>query len=115
MLTALFGLGVAAWAAITVPAENFRRLETTMLYQPYVNESQYAVIGCLSGAAAGAMVGSMPVVTTLGVVAAPYSIGEGALLGCSAGAAAALAGAKLYNAGALYLKYLHTSPDADSP
>jgi hypothetical protein len=32
---------------------------------------------------------------------------EGALMGCTAGIAAASVGSKVYNAGAFYWKYLH--------
>ena len=41
MYGGLLALAAVAWVGITAPVEGLRRLETTMVYQPYVNEIEY--------------------------------------------------------------------------
>ena len=106
MWTVLRALGAAAWMGVTSPIEGFRRLETTMLYQPYVDEVLYMGMGCIMGGAGGAMVGSMVIVTTWGAVATPFTIEKGAIVGCAAGTTVGIVGAKTYNAAAFYVKHM---------
>ena len=47
MYGGLLALAAVAWVGITAPVEGLRRLETTMVYQPYVNEIEYMGVGCL--------------------------------------------------------------------
>lgn len=105
MFSALGLAAIAGWAVLTSPADIFRRVETTMIYQPYVNEVDYMSFGCLSGGVVGAFVGSMPVVTTFGTVVTPYSVPQGALIGCTIGMATGAVGSKLYNSLAFYAKH----------
>ncbi len=106
MYGGLLALAAVAWVGITAPVEGLRRLETTMVYQPYVNEIEYMGVGCLAGGTAGAMVGSMAIVAPLaGAVVVPFSITKGAIDGCMVGASAGVITAKTYNAVAFYAKH----------
>lgn len=105
MLPALLLLATTAWGAVVSEADSLRRVDTTALYQPFVNEVLYMGVGCAAGAAAGAMIGTMPVVTLYGGVVTPYTAPQGALYGCMAGSMIGTVGAKTYNASATYWKY----------